>query len=240
MIRTAPTRDEDVLAAQRAKRAKAEADKKAAEENARGIEERQKSLWVDELSGMRNKLEAQNLINAGKEKEAFIEGELVKLRKDHGGDLSFSQTSEAVGLAGKLFDAGTEKDKAGERKKLADMLADMKLKLDLQTKINAGKEKEAFITEELARLKPDNRDLTSGEAAQISGMAGQLYDAKAKAPRDEKTGERMDVDRLTKLGLYNFNFGGMRDTKSLDIERNSLLKRIAEKVGIPVERTMLQ
>jgi hypothetical protein len=47
---------------------------------------------------------------------------------------------------------------------------------------------------------------------------------------------KLNYDSLSKLGLYNFGVGTNR---SLDVERNSLLKQIAEKVGLQVPQTML-
>ena len=61
---------------------------------------------------------------------------------------------------------------------------------------------------------------------------------KPDMPREERSREeRLDFDRWTKLGLYNF--GIPNATRSLDIERNNLLRQIAAKLGIKETRTVL-
>ena len=57
-----------------------------------------------------------------------------------------------------------------------------------------------------------------------------------KSDNVEPKAEVPNVDSLAKIGGYNF---GGAVNQSLDIERNSLLKQIATKVGIPEVREVL-
>lgn len=107
---------------------------------------------------------------------------------------------------------------------------------------NSAKEIDKFRTGVENLITNGVRDLKAENAKRTSTEGGDLGAGKSKtaavAPAGEKNQKnRVDVDSLTKIGMYNFGAG---ISTNLDRERNNLLQDIVDKLGMPLpERTKL-
>ena len=233
--------------------------------------EKEKKAVDNILEEMQQQIKLQDLLAAGKEKEAFIQDQIYKAQKAHAENpMDDKQRKTIVDAAVKLPAAERQAFVEGEfdkfnksrpentlppdeSKKISgladqiftgkkdqatnDALKEMQEQVRLQQLINDGKGRQAFIEEQLAKLAKDRGEALSDESKiNVSDMAGKLYDLKNKAGGLDGQKEAPNVDQFAKLGLYNFGEG---ISKSLDVERNSLLKQIAAKVGLPVIQEVL-
>lgn len=167
------------------------------------------------------------------ERQAFIEGEFDKFNKSRPANtLTPDESKNISGLADQIYTGKSNQA-------TSDALKEMRDQLNLQLLINAGKGKQAFIDEQLAKLAKERGEALTDtlredpKFKEMSDLSGKLYDSKNGI--DVKT-ETPQVDQLAKIGGYSF---GGEMNKSLDVERNSLLKQIAAKVGLPVIQEVL-
>lgn len=124
-------------------------------------------------------------------------------------------------VSGEDFTKGAEKaDKVGQKiQGIVDKLNQGILDWQAKTQAEIAQRK---IEEKTAKL----------ETTDTLGEARTGKEKKEKDYNDTK----LNYDSLTKIGGYSF---GGSASKSLDVERNSLLKQIAEKVGLQSKETVL-
>jgi hypothetical protein len=122
--------------------------------------------------------------------------------------------------------------KAEEKRqaKQAEFLADMKHKLEMQKLINAGKEKEARIEEELYNLKKRGIQITPEIRAQVEQLdalknKSDKSDASAMSDRPAAVAS-IPTDRLARIGGIVGNTN--RVINQIDVRRNQLLETIAK------------
>ncbi len=195
-------------------------------------QEKAKKTMEGIVGDMQQQIMIQDMLAAGKQREAYIEGELYRLQKTHPNRANTpEEEKEITGLADTIFTGNADKAQN-------DMMAEMQEQVRLQELINAGKARQAFIEETLAKFAKQRGEVLSEEAINsITELAGKSFDLNNKgASAPEMKTEVPNVDSFAKLGLYNFGEGV---SKSLDVERNSLLKQIAAKVGLPVMQEVL-
>jgi hypothetical protein len=188
-------------------------------------QEKSKKTMAGIVDDMRQQIMIQDMLAAGKQREAYIEGELYRLQKTHPDRANTPEEEKKItGLADTIFTGNADKAQN-------DMMAEMQEQVRLQELINAGKGKQAFIEETLAKFAKQRGEALSEEAINsITELAGKSFDLNNKDKGADMRSEVPQVDQLAKIGGYNFG-GGVN--QSLDVERNGLLKQIAAKVGIP-------
>jgi tape measure domain-containing protein len=85
--------------------------------------------------------------------------------------------------------------------------------------------------EELIRRKLDEKKYEK----ELNGPGTDI--TAAAAPGKKTPAEKIQIDELTRVGGYNYNFGA-NSIKSIDVERNSLLRQIRDKLDKQPETTL--
>lgn len=178
--------------------ARAKAEKEANEENFKATIKRLEAnpdiQKLGKITGQDGLTPAnrEELYNAKDAKERF---EIEKGISDEGG--------KQVELATELKKIQDRKDEVNQS--IKDSIAELQEQRKEQDLINAGKEKQAFIEKELAKIrkeaKKDNgRDLTADEVKKVTDESGKLYDSRELAKNKYSVGQSVINDKFSSIG----------------------------------------
>ncbi len=190
------------LAAETAKQeslAAAAAEEAKVREAEQALAERQLRILEEQLGTMQDAVAVQNLLNQGREREAFIMEKLIALRRRLGRELDEGERGEIERGAGALFDVQQE---------------------------DAAKRRAGFIAEKMveaeALARARGEALAPQEQVRVRDAAGALFDA------EQRDAMRPQWQRqIFAGGIAGIGGGGARAldiaTPQLDQERNRIL-----------------
>ena len=158
---------DEAEAAERAADARERAD--------RGAEDTSRRLAANEEA-----LRLQELVNAGKAREAAIERAVLEAKAQNAG-ITAQQLDQIREQAGRLFDLQvTERKRAREARRGAEAtrqtLTDQEFQIRQQQLINQGKEREAAIERAIRDAKNENANISQRDLDLIGQRAGRLFD----------------------------------------------------------------
>jgi len=170
----------EVDEAKQKKAAQAMQDKAAAQEKAdlaaaqaRVSAEKEAVALDGQVSQLQEKLNIQQMLNAGKEREVAVTQAIAQAQKAIGRELTAQEAAKVAGVAGSLYDASTGGN-AGE------IISSMQEQLAIQEMLNAGKEREVAVMKALEQARDAaGRSLSGDEQSRVEAIAGALFDARA-------------------------------------------------------------